>query len=87
MELFTGPPQRGHVPVLLAISSLEYCKVVIDRLWIEKVDWANWTKTLEDLSGDIMEIDDCNEIWSMIKQSINEASNEFIPTKTIMPLQ
>ena len=81
MELSTGAPRRSHMPVLLAISTLEYCKVVNDLLCIEKTDWASWTKTLEELSEDIMEIDDCNEIWSRIKQSINEASDEFIPTK------
>ena len=81
VELFTGAPRRGHVPVLLDISPLEYSKVVNSRLWLEKADWTSWTNTLEDLSKDIMEIDDCNEIWSRIKQSISEASDKFFPTK------
>ena len=33
--LFTGTPRRGHVPVLLDISPLEYSKVVNDRMWSE----------------------------------------------------
>ena len=69
------------MPVLLDISPLEYSKVVNSRLWLEKADWTSWTITLEDLSKDIMEIDDCNEIWSRIKQSISEASDRFIRTK------
>ena len=81
MELFTGATRRSHVPVLLDISPLEYSKVVISRLWLEKIDWTSWTNTLEDLSKHIMEIDDCNEIWSRIKQSISEASDKIIPTE------
>ena len=61
--------------------SLGVLKVVNSRLWLEKADWTSWTNTLEDLSKDIMEIDDCNEIWSRIKQSISEASDKFFPTK------
>ena len=57
VELFTGAPRRGHVPVLLDISPLEYSMVVNDRMWSEKADWDIWTKTLEVLSEDIMEID------------------------------
>ena len=81
LELFTGAPRRGHVPVLLDISPLEYSKVGNGRLWLEKADWASWTSILEDPSEDIMEIDDCSEIWSRTKQSKNEASGKFIPTK------
>ena len=81
VELFTGAPRRGHVPVLLDVSPLEYFKVVNSRLWLEKVDWTSWASTLEDLSKDVLEIDDFNEIWSRIKQSINEASYKIIPTK------
>ena len=55
---------------------------VNSRLWLEKADWTSWANTLEDLSKDIMEIDDCNKIWSRIKQSISEASDNFIPTET-----
>ena len=69
------------MPALLEISPLEYCKVVNSRLWLEKADCTSWTNTLEDLIKDIMEIDDCNEIWSRIKHSISEASDKFIPTK------
>ena len=81
MELFIGAPRRGHVPVLLDISPLDYSKVGNDRFWLEKLDWASWTNTLQELSKDIMEIDDCNEIWSRIKQSKSEASNKLIRTK------
>ena len=70
VELFTGAPRRGHVPVLY-ISPLEYCKVVNSRLWLEKVEWTCWTNTIEDLSKGIIEIDDCKDIWSRIKQSIS----------------
>ena len=69
-----------YCKVLLDISPLEFSKVVNSRLWLEKADWTSWTNTLEDLSKDILEIEDCNEIWSRIKQSINEASDKFIPT-------
>ena len=48
--------------VLLDISPLEYAKVVNNRLWLEKANWASWTNLLEDLSEGIMEIDDCNDI-------------------------
>ena len=82
LELFTGAPRRGHVHVLLDVAPLDYSKVVNDRLWLEKVDWASWTKTLEELIQDKMEIDDCNETWSRIKQSISEASDKFIETKS-----
>ena len=50
-------------------------------LWIENADRASWTKTLEVLSENKMEIDHFIEIWSRIKQSIGEASGKIIPTK------
>ena len=81
VELFTGAPGRGHVPVLLDFFPMEYSEAVNDRLWLEKADWASWTSTPEERSEDIMEIDDCKEVWSRIKQSISEASDKFIPNK------
>ena len=81
VELFTEAPRQCHEPVLLDISPLEYSKVVYSRLWLGKADWTSWTNTLEYLSKDILEIDDCNEILSGIKQSISEASDKFTPTK------
>ena len=70
MELFTGGPRRGIVPVLLDISPLQYSEVVNDRVWLEKADWASWTKTVEELSEDVMEIN-----------GNHETSHKFIPTK------
>ena len=66
------------MPVLLYISPLEYSKVIFDRLWLGKVDWASWTNTVEKLSEDKIKIDECNEIWSKIEQSISEASDNLI---------
>ena len=69
------------MPVLLYISPLEYSKVIFDRLWLGKVYWASWTNTVEKLSEDIIKIDECNEIWSKIEQSISEASDNLILIK------
>ena len=45
-ELFTGAPQRGHVPVIMRLE----CSSITEKtkkLWIEKADWVGWTSFVE----------------------------------------
>ena len=56
-ELFTGAPQRGHVPVIMRLersSTTEKTK----KLWIEKADWVRWTSFVEGRIDDLMVVGD-----------------------------
>ena len=50
VELFSGAPRRGHVPLLINFShktSTERNKVT-EKINIEKMNWFDWTKEIEE---------------------------------------
>ena len=82
-ELFTGAPQRGHVPVIMRLersSTTEKTK----KLWIEKADWVGWTSFVEGRIDDLMIVgDDPVFLWNELKNLLHEASLSHIPLKCV----
>ena len=82
-ELFTGAPQRGHVPVIMRLersSTTEKTK----KIWIEKADWVGWTSFVEGRIDDLMVVgDDPVFLWNEFKNLLHEASLGHIPLKCV----
>ena len=82
-ELFTGAPQRGHVPVIMRLersSTTEKTK----KLWIEKADWVGCTSFVEGRIDDLMVVgDDPVFLWNEFKNLLHEASLSHIPLKCV----
>ena len=82
-ELFTGAPQRGHVPVIMRLersSTTEKTK----KLWVEKADWVGWTSFVEGRIDDLMVVgDDPVFLWNEFKNLLHEASFSHIPLKCV----
>ena len=47
VELFSGAPNRGHIPVTVEFESVSEAKTTKSKPWIEKADWDNWSLFLE----------------------------------------
>ena len=66
--LFTGAPQRGHVPVIMRLersSIFEKTKI----LWIEKADWVGWTSFVEGRIDDLMVVGDDPLFLEQVQES------------------
>ena len=44
VELFTGAPNRGHIPVFAEWTYINKSKPAIKRPWLDKADWQSWTE-------------------------------------------
>ena len=56
-ELFTGAPQRSHVPVIMSLERSSITEKT-KKLWIEKPDWVGWTSFIEGRIDDLMAVGD-----------------------------
>ena len=82
-EMFTGAPQRGHVPVIMRLERSSITDKT-KKLWIEKSDWVGWTSFIEGRIVDLMVVGNdpvslCNEF----KNLLHEASLGHIPLKCV----
>ena len=88
IELFSGAPQRGHVPVWtecsLSKTYKDFRKTVFD--W-EKTDWHSFTSYLDfathDIFPQLVYTDDPQTLWNVAKALLIDAKQKFVPTKTI----
>ena len=56
-ELFTGAPQRGHVPVIMRLERSSITKKT-KKLGIEEADRVGWTSFIEGRIDDLMVVGD-----------------------------
>ena len=87
VELFSGSPNRGHVPLIteLVTSSAHTTSPVIEKLDITKMQWNSWTKHIED------RIEDENDFfesehnpytsWNRLNEIITQATDSHCETK------
>ena len=82
VELFTGAPNRGHLPVLVDFAvSTE--KLKTKKLWMEKANWKLWTDYVETGIGKINLIDNNSTTqWKIFLNLLLDASKKYIPLKT-----
>ena len=87
VELFSGAPLRGHVPLLTTIAGQhrKIADVIEEKLNIEATDWGEWEDDLERIvMNDMFNInntDNPSEIWNYIEEKISEVSSSHCKMK------
>ena len=81
VELNSGAPRRGHVPVILELTkNNDSSKTQIkEKLDINQLDWENWTasieETLEEQEDTMMSMEDPYLLWNQLNEIITRATN------------
>ena len=89
VELFSGAPQRGHLPVIHQFkvqASKDNSEMVYKDL--ENTDWDLWSSTLlqhvKEKIGDNLDVfSDAKSLWSDLKNIIRDVNDQTMPTKRI----
>ena len=86
VELFSGAPTRGHVPVITELLTTRDStdQAVIEKLDLSKMQWENWTQTIENKLTEISDIGlETNpyKVWEQLDQIITEATDTYCQTK------
>ena len=79
VELWSGAPRRGHVPLLTALKG---CAAkpnrVVEKLDIDAMNWEDWTNELEKQISDnleeLFEVGDPDTLWEFLEKAICESS-------------
>ena len=83
VELFSGAPIRGHVPLNteLIVSSEHISQPVVEKLDISKMQWEEWTKHIEDkIEEESNHLDsqaDPYILWNHLNRIITEATDTY----------
>ena len=82
VELFTGAPNRGHIPVTVVWSrpSTTFCSQ--RKPWIDKANWVEWRDIIES-KLEIIQEDDRTALWLKLVKIVLKATDSSIPFKTI----
>ena len=78
VELFTGAPQRGHVPLEITFYSKKPNGIdVIKKLDVSEMPWDSWTEKIENLIEEqdhFHEDDNPYTLWNKMNSIIEEAT-------------
>lgn len=81
VELFSGAPTRGHVPLLITmkLNRDATSATVTEKLDLSKMKWEDWTKHIEDSIEEdriLLETEDCPySLWNHCNQIITQATD------------
>ena len=84
IELFTGMPQRGHIPLIVKCTLSRMTEEESSKPWLQKADWEAWQNVIEEslhASNDAVQwpsaIDQCGSVLD----DLTEATPGAIPLK------
>lgn len=86
VELFSGAPLRGHVPLLISFSiqrTHEPSKVV-EKLDLSTMKWNEWTNHIENSIENLEQLSETEnpyELWIHLNQNITQATDLYCATK------
>ena len=75
VELFTGAPNRGHIPVFAEWSYINKSKPGIRRPWLDKANWQSRTDFIE-IKINSIECITAIELWNAIFEIIQESPSQ-----------
>ena len=81
VELFTGAPNRGHIPVTFICSRPSTTFRSQRKPWIDEAKWEKWREVIESKLGFIQEVDP-TALWLKLVKIVREATDSSIPFKT-----
>ena len=82
VELFSGAPIRGHLPLLsnLVIPNVRSETVQIkEKLDVDSINWKDWIKEIEEAiqhREGITQTDNPRQIWNDMEEIINKSNNK-----------
>ena len=88
VELCSGAPQRGHVPLLtnLLIKNTQP-DIIKDKIDIEATNWNEWSKDLENIlsniDNDIATTNDPSVLWEFLENKIQETNIKHCQMKKV----
>ena len=77
VELFTGAPQRGHIPFIVKCNLSRTTEEGNTKPWLQKADWEAWQNVLEKSSHASLEAVQCPSAideWGSVLVDITEAT-------------
>ena len=88
VELFSGAPFRGHVPVITTINSIEHLRMpLIEQTSIKDMNWAEWScnieNTIESKQEELSSIEDPRLLMEFVDKIINGATEKYGTKKII----
>ena len=87
VELYSGAPNRGHVPLIthLSISGEQTVYPITEKLDIAKMKWESWTNDIENNIENILDTTLFEEnpyvIWNCFNEIITKATDSHCTTK------
>ena len=91
VNLYSGAPIRGHVPVLLSINSQRRPHIEKEKKFdLSKMNWEDWSRDVElALTTEAVEAlaydETTEELWKLIKETIHKATYENCSKKQVTP--
>ena len=82
IELFSGAPLRGHVPLITEIEGTNNTEKppVIKKLDVNSINWPSWTEDLEkQIQRDLSEVhryDDPARLWKYLQDNIHNVTSK-----------
>ena len=83
VELYSGAPLRGHIPVITEIAvngAVNNQATVTEKLDVNNIKWALWTEDLErQVESDeaiIESYEEPAELWKYLEKSINDVTSK-----------
>ena len=88
VELFTGAPLRGHVPVIVSIRNRAIqTQPPEERMCIKNINWTEWSQHIESVVEDnsqyLYSIDDPKVLLQFIDNALNGATEKYGTKKVI----
>ena len=84
VELFTGAPQRGFIPLIVKCNLSRTTEEGSTKPWLQKEDWEAWQNVLEKSSHASLEAVQCpsaTDQWGNVLVDITEATRLAILIK------
>ena len=86
VELFSGAPLRGHVPLIMKLNKAKTSKPrVTEKIDINSISWAAWRGDLENQiandSAEIRNSQDPDDLWKYTESIINKITSKHSVTK------
>ena len=91
VELFSGAPTRGHVPLITEITVHNQSKTseVKEKLDLSKMHWCDWTQSIENsieaIRDTLESTQDPHTLWTQINRIITKATEDHGETKRCSP--
>ena len=88
VELFTGSPERGHVPLITTfnLSGNAHPMSTVEKINLNTINWDEWSKELEDLLGrneEFLNSSDPTDLGLFIDKAIQTVTNNHCEKKIV----